>query len=264
MIKVINSFNNENIKNIRKLTQKKEREKTSHFYVEGIRSITEAVQLKYPIEAVIYCPSLLISSHGQSLIQLVEQEGIEIWEVNEAIFKSFALKEGPHGIAAIMKQKWSRLNDISQLPGLWVGLEGAQDPGNVGSIMRTLDAVRGVGIILIDFSVDVFHPTAVRASTGAIFNIKLIHCHKHEFIEWKRENHELLIGMHCNFGKVYSKIHYPREMIIILGSEQKGLSDSMVEICDELVTIPMRGRVDSLNLACAASIIFYEIYNQQE
>jgi len=264
MIKVINSFNNENIKQIRKLTQKKERGKTSHFYVEGIRPITEAVQLKYAIEAVVYCPSLLISSHGHNLIQLVKQEDIDIWEVNEAIFKSFALKEGPQGIAAIMKQKWFNLYDIGRFSGLWVGLEGVQDPGNVGSIMRTLDAVQGEGIILLDFSVDVFHPTAVRASTGAIFNLKLIHCDKQEFIEWKKENHQLLIGMHCNLGKEYSKSHYPSEMIILLGSEQKGLSETMVEICDELVIIPMRGRVDSLNLACAASIVLYEIYNQQK
>lgn len=264
MIKVIHSINNENIKHIRKLTQKKEREKTNHFYVEGIRPITEAVQLKYPIEAMIYCPSLLISSQGQNIIQLAEQEGIETWEVNEAIFKSFALKEGPQGIAAVMKQKWFGLEDIDQFPGLWVGLESVQDPGNVGSIMRTLDAARGEGIITIDFSVDFFHPTAVRASTGAIFNMKLIHCHKQEFIEWKRENHQLLIGMHCNLGNEYTKINYPSELIIILGSEQEGLSESIVRICDTLVTIPMRGRVDSLNLACAASIVLYEIYNQQK
>jgi len=261
---VINSINNEKIKQIRKLKIKKERERTGFFYVEGLRLVTEAFQLNYPIQAVIYCPSLLISHHGQNLIQSLEKKGIEIWKVNEMIFKSFAVKEGPQGIAAVMKQRWYCLNDINQSDGLWVGLECAQDPGNVGSIMRTLDAVGGQGIILLDHSVDVFHPTAVRASTGAIFNMKLIHCSQNEFIKWKKENHKILIGMHCSLGKKYFTFHYPKEVIIILGSEQKGLSDTLVTICDELVTIPMIGRVDSLNLACAASIVLYEVYNQQQ
>jgi len=263
MKKVITSTTNEEIKLIRKLQLKKYRDESGLFFAEGIRPVLEAAEQQASIRKIIYCPEILNSEAAKSFIELNQERDFTLIEVDEKVFLSIASKEGPQGIAAVISQKWFPLNEIlKEYDGIWVGLDSVQDPGNLGSILRTLDAIGGKGVILLDQTTDAYHPTAVRASMGAVFSQKLIKIKKEEFILWKKTIKIPCFGTDCNNGIDYQKIKYPDKLILLMGSEQKGLDADLAANCDDLIHIPMRGNMDSLNLANATSIILYEVYNQ--
>lgn len=265
MVKRISSTANPDIKNIRHLREKKVRDDTRFFFVEGIRLVIEAYNKKEKFDRIIFSHELLRSQAGQEFIEKVSNENPGIlMEVDKKVFVHLAQKEGPQGLAAVIYQKWFDIETInSSEGGIWMGLDSVQDPGNLGSILRTLDAVGGRGIILLDQSTDVFHPTAARASTGALFSLYVIRTSQQDFIHWKKNHGLKCYGAVCEKSEDYQNVTYPDDLIILMGSEQKGLSQPLIEICDQLINIPMSGNVDSLNLASAASIILYEVYNQQ-
>ena len=139
-----------------------------------------------------------------------------------------------------------------------------QDAGNLGTIMRTVDSAGGRGVVLLGNCVDPFSPEAVRASMGAIFSIDLIHADIDSFLDWQRKFQYLLIGS-SDKGRIhYRSSSYAQDMILLMGSEQKGLNPALTDICSKIVAIPMRGSSDSLNLAVATGIILYEIMDQNE
>ena len=259
-MKIISSKSNQYIKFIRQLRQRKEREKSGKFYIEGLRLIGEALRIDYPLESILYSSDLLISDFGWKAIEDGKKKGIDIIEVTKDVFQTFALKEGPQGIAAVGLQQWVNIEAIHQPQGLLIALDNVQDPGNLGTIMRSLDGAGGNGLILLGNSTDAYHPTSVRSSTGAVFSLTIGKASLKEFREWKSKEGVPLIGTVCGEAANYRKYNYPQDMILLMGSEQKGLSKELVEICECLVTIPMTGSVDSLNLACAASIVLFEIY----
>jgi TrmH family RNA methyltransferase len=261
-MKTITSPSNPTIKFIRSLRQRKERKSTGFFYVEGIRLIGEAVRTQQRFLHVIICPELLDSPFGKELVTTIEGQGVDTISVPEAIFNSISLKEGPQGIAAVLEENWGVLEELIIKKGLWVALDAVQDPGNLGSILRSLDAAGGQGIILLDESTDPYHPTSVRASMGGIFSQKIIQCSFATFSNWKTRSTYPLIGTLCGEGLNYRRYNYPEDMILLMGSEQKGLSSKHKEICDGVVTIPMKGTVDSLNLSNATSIVLFEIFAQ--
>jgi len=263
-VKIISSKSNQYIKFIRQLRQRKEREKSGKFYIEGLRLIGEALRTEFPLESILFSSDLLISDFGWKAIEDGKKKGIDIIEVTRDVFKTFALKEGPQGIAAVGFQKWVNIKAIHQPQGLFIALDNVQDPGNLGTIMRSLDGVGGKGLILLGNSTDVYHPTSVRSSTGAAFSLTIGKASLKEFREWKSKEGVPLIGTVCGEATNYRKYNYPQGMILLMGSEQKGLSKELVEMCEGLVTIPMTGSVDSLNLACAASIVLFEIYAKRQ
>jgi TrmH family RNA methyltransferase len=137
-----------------------------------------------------------------------------------------------------------------------------QDPGNLGSALRSLDGAGGRGLILLDDSTDAYHPTAVRASMGSIFTQKLVKTDTKTFGNWKKRHQALVVGTWCGDAQAYRSYNYPDSVILMMGSEQKGLQTEHLELSDALVHIPMNGYVDSLNLACATSVVLFEIYDQ--
>ncbi len=259
---MITSASNSQIKDIRKLSQKKYRKESGLFYVEGLRAITSALEQHASVEKMIFCAELLESEFGKELLIQAQKMGIPILEVSRSIFESFSLKEGPQGICALVHQNMNDLLVTTSLSGLWVALEGVQDPGNLGSILRTLDAVGGEGLILIGDSTDAFHPTSVRASTGAIFSMQLFQTDRITFVKWKQNQSMELIGAVCGEVSDYRSYNYAENTVLLMGSEQKGLPESLQQACTALVTIPMIGSVDSLNLANATSVLLYEFFNQ--
>jgi len=263
MSKLITSPSNPVIKIIRKLRNKKERDASGMFYVEGIRAVGEALRTGQAIEYILYCPDLLDSGFGNQLVDQLQQDFLGLIEVSPDVFGSFSLKEGPQGLAAVVKQKWHCLQDVEISKGLWTGLDSIQDPGNLGTIMRSLDAVGGEGIILLENSTDPHHPSSIRASTGAIFTQKVVKTNLNEFQRWKETTGYPMIGTYCGEAIAYRDYNYPKDMILLMGSEQKGLQPEHLALCDAVVTIPMAGDVDSLNVSIAASIVLFEIFHQK-
>ena len=260
---VITSFSNPKVKFIRKLEQKKFRQETGLFFIEGLRTVGEAVQTGAEIETLVVAPDLLVSTFGKALLDEPATQSIEKVEVSAEVYEKLAHKDGPQGIGAIVRQHWSSLNDTeADTDDLWVALDSIADPGNLGTIMRTADAVGARGLVLLGNSTDPFDPGSVKASMGAIFSLALSQTDWDSFRRWQTKNRVMLVGTSDSASVDYQKISYTHPLILLMGSERHGLSQEMMAACDQVVRIPMEGRSDSLNLAVATAVMLYEIYNQ--
>jgi TrmH family RNA methyltransferase len=260
----ITSSSNPKIKLLRKLRERKERDGSGLFYIEGLRIVAEAVQLQASFEYLVVAPELLTSSFGLNLLKEPSMASIPVLEVAPDTFKNFAVKDGPQGIAAVMRQAWLTLDQVHLEPGQsWVALDAVQDPGNLGTILRTNDSVGGQGIILLDHSTDPYDPTSARASTGALFSQKLVKTDFSSFLRWKLERAYSLVGTSGAASQDYHTFRYPDPYILLMGSEREGLKDHHRQLCDNIIKIPMVGRSDSLNLAVATAVVLYEAYNQR-
>jgi RNA methyltransferase, TrmH family len=260
---IITSFSNPKVKAIRKLEDKKYRSASGDFFIEGLRTVGEAIQTGVPIQSLVVAPELLVSEFGRSLLEHPAVKGVEMVEVCGEIFEKIAHKQGPQGIGAVVKQSWQSLKTLTINPSdLWVALDQIADPGNLGTIMRTADAVGCRGIILLGSSTDPHDPNAVKASMGSIFSLELVQSDWASFSSWQVEHKLSLVGTSDRASSDYQAVNYMLPLVLLMGSERHGLPDEMMEACDALVRIPMCGRADSLNLAVATAVVLYEIYNQ--
>jgi RNA methyltransferase, TrmH family len=261
---IITSTANLHIKSIRRLRDRKARQECGCFYAEGLRIVMEAVQLGAHIETLVVAPELLTSSLGKQLVEEQRLRGIELLEVSPDVFSSIALKEDPVGIAAVISQRWTELDDIdTKAHDLWLALDRVADPGNLGTILRTSDAVGARGVILLEQCTDPYDPTAARASMGALFSQCLVKASFAAFAAWKKNRNITLIGTSGAAQCDYQVYAYPPGMVLMMGSEREGLPDGHKALCDQVVSIPMMGRSDSLNLAVATGVVLYEILNQK-
>jgi len=261
---MITSTSNSKIKDIRKLRDRKERRLQGVFYVEGLRHVMEVASLGLTPEIVIYSPDMLTSQNGWRLVNQWSDHSITMLEVSEEDFRSISVREDSPGIAVVMRQRWVSIDTIQ--PGTtdtWVALDSVADPGNLGTILRTGDATGTKGVILLDQCTDPYDASAVRASMGSIFSQKVSACDFHTFAEWKKKMGCPVIGTSDKARLDYQELDYPTGMVLLMGSERQGLQDHHLNLCDEVVRVPMAGRCDSLNLAVATSVILYEIYHQK-
>ncbi|GAB4500610.1 MAG: RNA methyltransferase [Anaerolineales bacterium] len=266
MSEIISSPSNPLIKQARALRQRKAREESGLFLVEGILHVGEALEAGWEFESLLYAPELLTSDFARALQRRVEKSGVRCAALSAAAFESFAEKENPQGLAALLRQRSLPLED-SALAGLRFGvaLVSPQDPGNVGTIFRTLDAVGGQALFLLEGGVDVYHPSLVRASMGTLFWKPFFRLSFEEFSAWARRRGAELIGSSAHASRDYRSLEaasLPR--ILLLGSEQKGLSAQQIAACAETVALPMRGRATSLNLGVAASVLMYALTENQK
>lgn len=262
---LITSTANERIKRIRALQMRKERERTGLTFVEGIRSVVEAVQVEAPIDALVVCPKLLKGKTGWDAVALARSREVEVIEVDEPVFRTLSKRDGPQGIAAVLRQRWERLRDIEPRDGsTWVALESAADAGNIGTIVRTCDATGAEGVILLDHTADPFDPVAMRASTGAVFTSRLVRSSFPELREWAQAHGLTMVGTAGDAAEDYRTADYGARTIVLMGSERAGLPEAYQAACDRMVSIPMRGRADSLNLAVATGLVLYEVLHQRE
>lgn len=250
---LITSLSNPLIKQARALHQKKARLESGLFLVEGIRHVGEAVGAGWGVESVFYAPELLTSKFGRDLISFL---GAKSQSVSVQVMESLADKENPQGILALVHQKQTRFEDL-QLVRAGIGLVAPQDPGNVGTILRTMDAVDADALFLLDGGVELYHPTVVRSSMGTIFWKPVIQTSFDEFVKWAHKGNFQLIGTSAHGDVDYQTLVPMLPWMLVLGNEQKGLSDQQTSVCDVTVSLPMKGRVSSLNLAVAAGILLY-------
>jgi RNA methyltransferase, TrmH family len=261
----ITSTANERVKQIRALRLRKERERSGLCYVEGIRAVGEAVQTSAEVETLVVAPALLTSDFARALVERAAAEGVAALEVTPAVFASLSEREGPQGLAAVVRQRWARLEDVRVAPGeCWLALDAIADPGNLGTIVRTCDAAGAAGLVLLGGSTDPYDPAAVRASMGAVFGLRLARASWDAFVAWAQEDGVRLVGTSARDGEHYREADFGERTVLLLGSEREGLSAEQRAACDVLVSIPMRGRASSLNLAVAAGVLLYEALERRE
>jgi len=262
---IITSKNNPKIKYYRSLRSRKGRQETGLCLVEGIRHVGDAIQSGSEIEAIVYCPDLLRSGFANQLVELSAAKGISCLEVSQEVFSRIAEKENPQGLLAVTHQKFTQLEDLQPANFPWgVALVAPQDPGNIGTILRTIDAVGAGGLILLDteleHSAEPYHPSAVRASMGSIFWLPIVHTRFEEFISWKSKWEYTLVGSSAHSGVEIDRIdQLDKPCLLLLGSEREGLTTEQSANCDWMLRLPMFGRVTSLNLSVAAGVLMYAI-----
>jgi TrmH family RNA methyltransferase len=250
---LITSLSNPLVKQARALRQKKARLESGSFLVEGIHHVGEAMDAGWHVESVLYVPDLLTSNFARDLISRENMPQ----PVSAQVMESLADKDNPQGILAVVRQKKTQLKELKPLECA-AAIVSPQDPGNVGTILRTLDAVGADALFLLDGGVDLYHPTTVRASMGTIFWKPVIQTSFDEFVRWSHQENYQLIGTSAHGDVEYQTFVPNPPWILVLGNEQKGLSLEQTNACDVTVSLPMRGRVSSLNLAVAAGVLLYQ------
>lgn len=251
---LITSLTNPIVKQARALRQKKARVETGLFLVEGIHHVGEAITAGWEVDSVLYAPELLTSEFAHDSIARLT---VTPQPVSAQVMESLADKENPQGIIAVLHQRRTHISSLKS-PGICAALVSPQDPGNVGTILRTLDAVGGDALFLLDGGVELYHPTVVRSSMGTLFWKPIVQTSFDEFMAWAREGNYQLIATSAH-GDVEYQTFVPRmPWILVLGNEQKGLSTEQTKACDVTVSLPMKGRVSSLNLAVAAGVLLYK------
>jgi TrmH family RNA methyltransferase len=250
---LIASLSNPFIKQARALRQKKARLESGLFLVEGIHHIGEALEAKWDIDSVLYSPELLTSNFARDLVSRL---GARSQPVSQQVMESLADKENPQGMIAIIRQKKPLVAKLQGF-GACVALVSPQDPGNVGTILRTMDAVDVRALFLLDGGVDLYHPTVVRSSMGTLFTRQVIQTSFTEFLEWARKTGCQIVGTSAHGDVDYHTLVPQTPWALVLGNEQKGLTSDQTNACDVTVSLPMKGRVSSLNLAVAAGVLLY-------
>jgi len=249
---------NPDIKQVRQLHQRKVRDETGLFIVEGIRHVGEAVAAGAQIAYFCYAPDLLKSEFAHDLLEKQRRAGARVYALAPDIFRSLADKDNPQGLLAVVKRPHLTLDALAPASHPWlVALVSPQDPGNIGAVMRTIDAVGASGLILLDGGADPGHPNAVRASLGALFWMPVVAATFTEFVVWARARRYRLVGTSEKAAVDYRAADYTRPLILLMGSEREGLTLAQEAACDVLVRLPMVGRVTSLNLAVATGVMLY-------
>ena len=260
MPRQITSFSNETVKRIRALRDKKARREQGLFLAEGLRIIAEARDSGVLPELVAYSASGGVHPLAAEIIAATEAAGGEVIETTSDILAKMSGKENPQMLLGAYRQPVTQLSEVDRSSSpIWMVAERLRDPGNIGTILRTGDAVGAGGLILIDESADPYSVEAVRASMGAVFTQKVVHAAWDEFLPWLRSGPGQLVGTSLKTDTNYLSARYEQPCFLMIGNEQAGLPAAYEEACDLLVKIPMAGKADSLNAAVAAAVMAFQV-----
>jgi RNA methyltransferase, TrmH family len=259
--KMITSLQNERVKAIRALEMRKVRKETGRFVAEGVSILVTARDRGFAPETLLYQAGAGTSSVARGLIDWALQAGAEVLEVSEAVLGKLASKDNPQSMLAVFQQRWAELpKPKSVAPAdTWVALEEVRDPGNLGTIVRTADAVGAAGVILIGAACDPYSRECVRATMGSVFAVRLVKTTREAFLAWRQSWGGDVVGTHLDGRADFRKAAYKEPTLLVMGSEGPGLSEPVAAACSQLVKIPMAGGLDSLNLAVATALMLYQI-----
>jgi TrmH family RNA methyltransferase len=258
--KPITSLQNDRVKAIRALDMRKERKETGLFVVEGASILITARDNGFVPQTLVYRAGS-VSGIAQGLVSWALASGVECLEVSETVLGKLASKDNPQSMLGVFKQRWVDPPPAAKVArdATWVALEEVRDPGNLGTIIRTADAVGAAGIILIGSSCDPYSHECVRATMGSVFAMPLARMTREAFLGWSKKLEGDIVGTHLDAEEDFRKAKYRSPALLLMGSEGPGLSDELSAACTRLVKIPMAGRLDSLNLAVATALVLYQI-----
>lgn len=262
---LIKRRNHPHIQPVRDLQIRNERERTNSFFVDGYRFVRRAFVNGAHFERLIVSPELVESTSSiMHFVDKMERKGAPVSYVTADVYKSICTAEDSQGFGAVVRHRVHKLRKLAPSHGVcWLAVNSIRSPGNLGTIMRTAEAVSAGGIIMIGDNVDPFHPATVRASMGSLFSLSLARASTSEFTRWVAENECFVVGSSPAAKLDYRLVAYPQRTVIFIGDERKGLSQEQLDACSVVVSIPMSGTLDSLNVSIATSVILYEVRNQR-
>lgn len=262
MIEEITSMQNPKIKLAMQLANRRTRNQTNLFLIEGYRELSRAVQARIKITSLFICPALFLGTNEKALIK---QAQALTYHCSEFIFKKISYRDRPDGLIAIAEQMHDPLHSISFSPTAFVIIaEAIEKPGNLGTILRSADAAGVDGVIVCDRCTDIYNPNVVRASVGTLFTTSVVEATSQEVLNLMREHKIKIIAATPSASQDFTQVDLTGPIAIAVGTEQLGLSDFWMEQADICVRIPMHGIADSLNVATATTLLLYEVIRQRK
>ena len=260
MPRKVTAFSNSTVKRLRSLRDKKARRAEGLFLAEGLRILAEARDSGRLPEIVAFSAQGGKHPLAAEIIAATEAAGGDAVETTPDILSKMSGKDNPQMLLGAYRQPATSLDaiDRSKAP-LWIVAQALRDPGNIGTILRTGDAVGAGGLILVDDSADPYSVEAVRASMGAVFTQHIATAAWPEFIAWLRSGEGQLVGTSLSATHDYLEAEYGQPCFLLIGNEQQGLPPGYEAECELLVKIPMAGRADSLNAAIATAVMAFAI-----
>ncbi len=260
MPRQVTAFSNPTVKRLRSLREKKARRTEGLFLAEGLRIIAEARDSGRLPEILAFSAEGAKHPLAREIIAATEAAGGDAIETTPDILSKMSGKDNPQMLLGAYRQPATSIEaiDRSRAP-LWLVVQALRDPGNIGTILRTGDAVGAGGLILVDDCADPYSVEAVRASMGAVFTQDISAARWGEFISWLRAGEGQLVGTSLRAEQDYLEAQYRKPCFLLIGNEQQGLPADYEAQCDLLVKIPMEGRADSLNAAVAAAVMAFSI-----
>ncbi|MBC2664281.1 RNA methyltransferase [Novosphingobium flavum] len=256
----ITGFSNPAVKFLRSLREKKHRKAAGKFLAEGLRLLTDARECGR-------LPEMLVMARGRDdhpLLAALEADvlaaGGEVIETEEEILAKITGKDNPQAVAGVFAEFDTSLAALDRSRAkIWLVAQALRDPGNLGTMLRTGDAVGAGGLILIDDCADPFSVEAVRASMGAVFTQAVAQARWDDFHDWLRQGEGQLVAASLRDAVPYRGAPYAAPCFLMVGNESRGLPEDYELACDLRVTMPMKGRADSLNAAVAGAVLAYEV-----
>ncbi|QND56736.1 TrmH family RNA methyltransferase [Mesorhizobium huakuii] len=260
-VKEVTSLANPLIKDIKALALKKFRDQQNAFMAEGLKLVIDALDLGWQIRTLVFAKAGRGNAAVEKVAARTVAAGGTVLEVSEKVLVAITRRDNPQMVVGVFTQKFLALREIRADNGdVWVALDRVRDPGNLGTVIRTVDAVGAKGVILVGDTTDPFSVETVRATMGSIFAVPVAKATTEAFLAWRGGFSGLVAGTHLMGAVDYRSVDFSRgPVLLMMGNEQQGLPESLAASCDRLLRIPQAGRADSLNLAVATGIMLFEI-----
>lgn len=256
-IRRISSPANDEIKSIRALERRKERRETGLFVAEGLRHVIEGIECGWQLHTLVYAEKIARRNEVDRVRRACFGMGGDCLEVSDAVLEKLSHKDNPQQVIGVFRQQLAKLETLAAKRCI-VALEQVRDPGNLGTILRTVDSVGADGVVLIDTCCDPFSLETARASMGSLFAVPVATASRDAFIAFAKSWQGTVVGTHLSERTVdYRAVTYTQPVLLVMGNEQAGLSPELSAALPTLVKLPMKGRADSLNLAIATGVMLY-------
>ena len=250
---------------IRNLGRRPERERSGLHFVEGVRSVLHARDAGIEFHTVVLSEVLLTNSFAAKRVRQMKRAGIRVERVTPEEFRSISVTERASGVAAVLKQHWTPIGEADSRRGLcWVAVGLVRSQGNLGTMIRTAEAVGAAGLIVLSRETDPYDPAVVRASMGGVFPLLFVRATVREFAAWTRAATCRVVGTSPAATTSYTEVPVESPLVVMFGEERSGLTDEERAACTHLARIPIVGRADSLNVGVAAGVVLYEILRRRE
>lgn len=264
MIPLIKSQSNNLIKLIRSLKSKKNRQKNEMFIIEGVRFLEFVVENNIPIIEICFSSELYKTSGGEELLDRAYKMGLKITEIENKIFNSITDTKNTQGVIALVELKNMRFNIDDYKDKLILILDRIQDPGNLGTIIRTADAAGIDLVVLSKGTVDPYNEKVLRSTMGSIFTVPiLLEDDIIGLIDYLKRNEYSIVSSYLQTEERFDDIDYTGPVAVVIGNEANGVSEEIIEVSDKFAKIPIWGKAESLNAAIAAGVIMYHAANSR-
>lgn len=259
---MITSLQNPAVKNIVRLSKSNERKEQQLFVMEGARELSLALQSDYRVEAVYLCREMFAHSKYPGLLDLLPEK--IVFDISPVVFGKIAYREKSDGIVALARPKLHRLSDVhlSDHPFI-ILLESVEKPGNLGAVLRTADAAAVDAVILCDPQTDLYNPNVIRSSVGGLFTVQTAVCSSEEALAWLQKQEINIYAAELQATEFYQHIDYRKPSAIVMGTEADGLTEFWLRNATKRIKIPMRGKIDSLNVSVSTAILTFEAMRQR-